>query len=101
MLEEIINLLPVNNNTMTQEIRQLFDALLINPEHIVDELVDQEYASTLFKGELFDFLRGMLSDKPELRMETAELVKGGRTAVYPGRMCWTLWPTALNTCLSS
>lgn len=75
MLEEIINLLPVNNNTMTQEIRQLFDALLINPEHIVDELVDQEYASTLFKGELFDFLRGMLSDKPELRMETAELLK--------------------------
>ena len=26
MLEEIINLLPVNNNTVTQEIRQLFDA---------------------------------------------------------------------------
>ena len=52
MLEEIINLLPVNNNTVTQEIRQLFDALLIDPDHIVDELVDQEYASTLFKGEL-------------------------------------------------
>ena len=37
---------------VTQEIRQLFDALLIDPDHIVDELVDQEYASTLFKGEL-------------------------------------------------
>ena len=53
MLEEIINLLPVNNNTVIQEIRQLFDALLIDLDHIVDELVDQEYASTLFKGELF------------------------------------------------
>lgn len=29
MLEEIINLLPVNNSTMTQEIKQLFDSLLI------------------------------------------------------------------------
>lgn len=75
MLEEIISLLPVNNNTVTQEIRQLFDALLIEPEHIVDELVDQEYASTLFKGELFDFLRNQLGDKPELRLETAELLK--------------------------
>lgn len=50
MLEEIISLLPVNNNTMTQEIRQLFNALLIKPDDIVGELVDQEYASTLFKG---------------------------------------------------
>lgn len=63
MLEEIINLLPVNNNTVTQEIRQLFDALLIDPDHIVDELVDQEYASTLFKGELFDLLRGILEKR--------------------------------------
>lgn len=75
MLEEIINLLPVNNTTMTQEIRQLFDALLISPEHIVDELVDQEYASTLFKGPMFDFLRKLLNRKPELQLETADFLK--------------------------
>lgn len=75
MLEEIINLLPVNNNTMTKEIRQLFDALLIDPDHIVEELVDQEYASTLFKGPLFDFLRDLMNEKPELRQETADLLK--------------------------
>ena len=50
MLEEIINLLPVNNNTVTQEIRQLFDALLIEPDHIVDELVDQEMRPPCLKG---------------------------------------------------
>ena len=60
MLEEIISLLPVNNNTMTQEIRQLFHSLLINPDDIDGELVDQEYASTLFKGPLFDILRNLL-----------------------------------------
>lgn len=75
MLEEIINLLPVNNTTMTQEIRQLFDALLIAPENIVDELVDQEYASTLFKGPMFDFLRKLLEQKPGLRPETADFLK--------------------------
>ena len=81
MLEEIINLLPVNNNTVTQEIRQLFDALLIDPDHIVDELVDQEYASTLFKGELFDLLRGILEKTPDLRMETAELLKAVNASI--------------------
>ena len=81
MLEEIINLLPVNNNTVTQEIRQLFDALLIDPDHIVDELVDQEYASTLFKGELFDLLRGILEKAPDLRMETAELLKAVNASI--------------------
>ena len=75
MLEEIISLLPVNNNTMTQEIRQLFHSLLINPDDIVGELVDQEYASTLFKGPLFDFLRNLLYEKPELRLEMADFLK--------------------------
>ena len=75
MLEEIINLLPVNNSTMTQEIKQLFDSLLIDPGNIVEELADQENASTMFKGPLFDFLREFLEARPELRTETASLLK--------------------------
>ncbi|WP_394912089.1 antitoxin [uncultured Robinsoniella sp.] len=75
MLEEIINLLPVNNNTVTQEIRQLFRELLINPDQIVEELLKQEYSSTLFKGALFEFLRTMLRESPGLKMEIASLLK--------------------------
>lgn len=75
MLEEIISLLPVNNNTVTQEIRQLFQALLIGPDKIVDELMRQEYSSTLFKGELFDYLREALSENPGMKLEVAELLK--------------------------
>ena len=75
MLEEIINLLPVNNNTVTQEIQQLFQSLLIHPEQIVEELMRQEFSSTLFKGELFDFLRGMLHENLGIRREIAELLK--------------------------
>ena len=75
MLEEIISLLPVNNNTVTEEIQQLFQALLIHPDSIVDEMMRQEYSSTLFKGPLFDFLRSLVKENPELRTETAELLK--------------------------
>lgn len=75
MLEEIISLLPVNNNTVTEEIQQLFQALLIHPEQIVEELMRQEYSSTLFKGELFEFLREVIGQKPDLKPEVAELLK--------------------------
>lgn len=81
MLEEIINLLPVRNTTMTQEIRQLFDALLISPDNIVEELVDQEYASTLFKGPFFDFLRDLAGSHPEIKAEIAGLLKAVNGAV--------------------
>ena len=42
---------------------------------------DQEYASTLFKGELFDLLRGILEKAPDLRMETAELLKAVNASI--------------------
>lgn len=77
MLQEIIKLLPVNNSTVSQEIQQLFNALLIQPDEIVAELLRQENASTAFKGELFDFLREALaqSPKPEMRYGIANLLK--------------------------
>lgn len=77
MLQEIIQLLPVNNSTLTQEIQQLFDSLLVDPKDIVSELVRQEQTSTAFKGELFDFLRNLLaqSPKPEMSYGIANLLK--------------------------
>lgn len=75
MLEEIISLLPVNNKTVTKEIRQLFQSLLIKPDQIVEELLKQEYASTLFKGPLFETLRQILADNPDMSKEIADLLK--------------------------
>ncbi|MEG0304709.1 MAG: antitoxin [Oscillospiraceae bacterium] len=77
MLEEMINLLPANNTTLTQEIEQLFAQLLVKPEGIASELLRQETASTSFKGELFDFLRTVLKDtpKPEMNFAIANLLK--------------------------
>ena len=77
ILQEIIQLLPVNNSTVTQEIEQLFDSLLIKPEDIVDEMMRQENTSTVFKGELFNFLRSLVAgdSTPELRAGVANLLK--------------------------
>ena len=81
MLEEIISLLPVNNNTVTEEIQQLFQALLIHPDSIVDEMMRQEYSSTLFKGPLFDFLRSLVKESGTLAGQIALVEEIGQTAV--------------------
>lgn len=77
MLQEIIKLLPVNNQTFTTEIEQLFNSLLITPDAIVEELINQEASSTSFKGELFEFLRMQVSQnsKPEMRYGICNLLK--------------------------
>ncbi|MCI8624012.1 MAG: antitoxin [Provencibacterium sp.] len=77
MLQEIIKLLPVNNQAFTQEIEQLFDALMLPPEDIAQEMVRQENNSTEFKGELFDFLRELVTNnpQPEIKYAVANLLK--------------------------
>lgn len=77
MLQEIIKLLPVNNQTFTREIEQLFDALMLAPEEISQEMVRQENNSTEFKGELFDFLRNLVEEnpQPEIKYAVANLLK--------------------------
>lgn len=77
LLQEMIKLLPVNNNAFTQEIQMLFDRLLVKPEDIVAELMRQENSSTSFKGELFDHLRSLLQQtpKPEMAYGIANLLK--------------------------
>lgn len=77
MLQEIIKLLPVNNQAFTQEIEQLFDALMLPPEDIAQEMVLQENNSTEFKGELFDFLRELVAGnpQPEIKYAVANLLK--------------------------
>ena len=59
MLEEIFKLLPANNKTVTTEIEQIFQSLIMQPQDIRKELTKQQNASTLFKGPMFDFLRNL------------------------------------------
>lgn len=77
ILQEIIKLLPINNQTTIQELRSLFDALLISPDEIVEEMIQQKNSSTMFRGELFDFLRTMLAEQPneEFRQSVVMLLR--------------------------
>ena len=88
LLQEIIKLIPVNNAPLTEELQQLFDSLLISPEEIKDEMMAQEKASTIFKGELFDLLREVLSENkgkgPDLSAKVTNLLKSLNSYVYKG-----------------
>ena len=57
MMQELIKLLPANNNPVSAEIEQLFNSLLVAADDISGEMLMQELNSTQFRGELFDELR--------------------------------------------
>jgi hypothetical protein len=57
VLEEIVKLLPENNRTVTDGIEQMFNAMLVQPDAVADEMKAQEQDSTAFRGELFTLLR--------------------------------------------
>lgn len=77
ILQEIVGLLPLNNQTVTPEIRQMFEALYVSPQDIVPELTRQENTSTVFKGAFFDFVRAQLTENgdPALLSAATRLMK--------------------------
>lgn len=78
LLEEIFRLLPANNQTVTPEIERVFQSLMLPAQQVQAELMRQEAASTLFKGELFDFLRRFSeekSDSPQVQTAVASFLK--------------------------
>ena len=62
MLEEIFKLLPANNQTVTDEIENLFELMLVKPDEVAQEMISQEQAATSFRGELFTLLRQVSSE---------------------------------------
>lgn len=78
LLEEIFKLLPANNTTLTPEIEQMFQTLMMDSGDIASEMVRQENDSTMFKGEFFDFLRELSDNSPpnsEVQRGVANLLR--------------------------
>lgn len=77
LMQDIVRLLPVNNQTITKEIEQLFEVLLLHPEDIAAEMARQEHSSTSFKGELFNLLRQLSGQNraPDMQQAVANLLK--------------------------
>ena len=75
MMMDIVALLPMQNGSLTEEMQQLFAELNLFPEEIADEMINQENASTAFKGEFFDFLRDVLAENKSPEFKKAVYVK--------------------------
>lgn len=73
MLQEVVGLLQMHNQSFTEEIGRLFSQLMLSPEQLTQEMMNQENASTAFKGDLFDFLRNTLNENPDSEMKAAVL----------------------------
>ncbi|MGN0612705.1 MAG: hypothetical protein ACI4JB_02280 [Porcipelethomonas sp.] len=81
MLQEIVGVISMQNQPVTEEFEQLFNELAVKPENLAEELINQEQDSTAFKGELFDSLREMVKENPvpEVRTAVTNLLKAVNT----------------------
>ena len=65
LLEETFQLLPANNTTVTEEIEQIYNNLMLASDEIAPELEVQQNLATTFQGEFFDLLREAAHEQPE------------------------------------
>lgn len=79
LLQDIVGLLSANNQSVTEELENLFAALMVGKEDIVPEMLSQDADSTRFQGALFEMLKNLLAQNPhnnELRGEVVRFLKG-------------------------
>lgn len=89
LLEEMFKLLPANNSPVTREIEMLFQSLLTMGQDVAPELSRQADGATLFRGELFDFLRALSTQSPqdaELQRGIANLLKSLNGLIHRGNL---------------
>ncbi len=72
LLQEVVGMMPMIDNPVSEEIEELFHELMLNPEDIVGEMINQENSETLFKGELFDNLRNMIEEMAKFDKQNLE-----------------------------
>jgi len=78
LLEELYKLLPANNKTVTNDIEEILDTLLIKPQDLTEEMRRQLRGTTAFSGDLFDFLREISSqnkEKPDVQIAIARVLR--------------------------
>lgn len=72
LLQEVVSMLPIANDTISEEIVKLYESLLLHPEDLVGEMMQQANMTTIFKGELFDALRQILQDVQKIVHQNSE-----------------------------
>lgn len=75
LLQEISQLVPMDNTVLSEELENLFNSIFLRSDHILSELLNQSNQSSVFKGELFEWIRNILQDHPELEQKIIQLLK--------------------------
>lgn len=77
LLQEVVKLLPVRNDVLTEEMTTLFDKLILPNGELATEMARQEQSSTIFKGEFFNTLRELVAayPHPQMKQDVANLLK--------------------------
>lgn len=75
LLQEINQLIPIDNISITNEFEQLFQSLFLKPDTLLNELLNQTKQMSLFKGELFDWIRELIVQNPYLETSLIQLLK--------------------------
>ena len=60
LLQEVMSLLPLPDEMLNEELMRLFSSMLLQPDELSNEMMLQEKYSSLFQGELFDYLRNLV-----------------------------------------
>lgn len=75
LLQEISQLVPMDNTVLSEELESLFNSIFLKSDHILTELLNQSNQSSVFKGELFEWIKKILQDHPELEQKMIQLLK--------------------------
>jgi len=78
VFQELLKLLPADSESVTNETQNIINSLMIKPELLPQEMKNQENAATSFKGEIYEFLRGVSDSnwsKPEVQIAIAKFLQ--------------------------
>lgn len=77
LLQEVMSLLPLPDEMLNEELMRLFSSMLLQPDELSNEMMLQEKYSSLFQGELFDYLRNLvLTSNEDVKDQVHQLLKG-------------------------
>jgi hypothetical protein len=75
LLQEVSQLIPLENLSLSGELEKIFQSIFLKSDSVLSELLNQSNQSSLFKGELFDWIRDLLKNSPELQNNLVQLLK--------------------------
>jgi len=75
LLQEVNQLIPLDNLSLNSELELLFQSIFLKSDSLLTELLNQSKQTSVFKGELFDWIRNLLVQYPMSENSLIQLLK--------------------------